>query len=219
VLNHVEKSGRVERKTDIASLAICFELGHCPQGLFGLISHLVSPEENQVSFDLSEDKIYQDQVCLMVNSGRDVDEIVLKRHLSHIEVAMFLESASSVGKSKSLLACRNVTPNIVCSTVRSVLQDCLQLSMDTLHYDRQKLQPVLCLSCPNINCSSWHEVEWSAKDCSMHCKSFKAKYVVPSSGLFWFSEGKIRDLHLIIDLSWSLKHIQTAIYFLFLMFV
>ena len=47
VLNHVPSSAFEERKTDIAPLCICFQLGHCPQGLFGvLISHLVSPDES-----------------------------------------------------------------------------------------------------------------------------------------------------------------------------
>ena len=35
-------------------------------------------------FDLSEDNIYQDQVSIRVNSSEDVDEISLKKHLSHI---------------------------------------------------------------------------------------------------------------------------------------
>ena len=59
-----------ERKTDIASLAIGFKLGHCPQGLFEvLISHLVSSvKSHKFSFDLSENKIYQDQVVLFASS-------------------------------------------------------------------------------------------------------------------------------------------------------
>ena len=63
VLNHVQASAGEERNTDIAPLAICFELCHCPQGLFGvLISHLVNPaESHNVSFHLTIDKIYQDQ--------------------------------------------------------------------------------------------------------------------------------------------------------------
>ena len=193
VLNHVQSSVCEERKTDIAPLAICFQLGHCPQGLFGvLISHLVNLEEihSSISFDLSDDKIYQDQVTLLVNSCEDVDEISLKKHLSRIEVTMFLDSASSDVESESVLACRKVTPNTVCATVRSILEYCLHLSLKTLHYNSKTLQPMLCLACPRENCSAMHEVKQGEEYCYMRCDVSKAKCVVPQAGRFWFSEGK-----------------------------
>ena len=193
VLNHVQSSVCEERKTDIAPLAICFQLGHCPQGLFGvLISHLVSSEEihSNISFDLSDDKIYQDQVTLLVNSCEDVDEISLKKHLSHIEVTMFLDSASSDVESESVLACRKVAPNTVCTTVRSILKDCLQLSLKTLHYNSKSLQPMLCLACSKDNCSAMHEVKQGEKCWYMRCNFSKAKCVIPQPGMYWFSEGK-----------------------------
>ena len=193
VLNHVQSSVCEERKTDIAPLAICFQLGHCPQGLFGvLISHLVSSEEihSKISFDLSDDKIYQDQVTLLVNSCEDVDEISLKKHLSHIKVTMFLDSASSDMESESVLACRKVTPNTVCATVRSILIDCLQLSLKTLHYNSKALQPMLCLACPRENCSAMHEVKQGEEHYYMRCDVSKAKCVIPQAGRYWFSEGK-----------------------------
>ena len=193
VLNHVQSSVCEERKTDIAPLAICFQLGHCPQGLFGvLISHLVSSEEihSNISFDLSDDKIYQDQVTLLVNSCEDVDEISLKKHLSHIEVTMFLDSASSDVESESVLACRKVTPNTVCTAVRSILEYCLLLSLKTLHYNSKTLQPMLCLACPKENCSAMHEVKQGEEHCYMRCDFSKAKCVIPRAGRYWFSEGK-----------------------------
>ena len=189
VLNHVQSSVCEERKTDIAPLAICFQQGHCPQGLFGvLISHLVSSEEvhSNISFDLSDDKIYQDRVTLLVNCCEDVDEISLRKHLSHIEVTMSLESSSDVES----LAYRFVTPNKVCNAVRSTLKDCLQLSFETLHYNSKTLKPVFCLACPRANCSALHEVMQKEKVWYMRCNVSKAKCVVPPSGMYWFSEGK-----------------------------
>ena len=193
VLNHVPSSACEERKTDIAPLCICFQLGHCPQGLFGvLISHLVSPEKSHVfSFDLSEDKIYQDQVSLLINSSEDVDEISLKRHLSRIEVTMYLEGCSDT-ESESFLAPRSMTPTAVCTTIRSILQECLQLSLKTLHYDIEKLQPMFCLACPESNCPvKMHEVITVKGSCVMHCKFSKRKCKVSFSGLYWFNGGKI----------------------------
>ena len=193
VLNHVQASVGEERKTDIAPLAICFELGHCPQGLFGvLISHLVSPaESHKVSFDLSEDKIYQDQVVLLVSSSEDRDEMSLKRHLSHIEVTMYLSESLSGKECESLCLSRSATPTTVCTTVCSILQDCLQLSMTTLRYDGKKLQPKFCQSCPRSNCAAMHEVKCGEKQtCIMFCKT--TKYAIPSSGLYWFDQGKTK---------------------------
>ena len=191
VLNHVPSSSCEERKTDIAPLCICFQLGHCPQGLFGvLISHLVNPDEShEFSFDLSEDRIYQDQVSLLISE--DFDEITLKRHLSHIEVTMFLEDCSDTDLGSES---RIISPPTVCTTVRTILQDSLQLSLKTLHYDINKLQPVFCLPCPKLNCPhKIHEV----KDCFIRCKFSKRRLEIPSSGLHWFSEGK--NIYTIIE--------------------
>ena len=186
VLNHAPASTGIQRKTDIAPLAICFKLGHCPQGLFGvLISHLMSPDKNHdFSFDL-EDTIYQDQVFLLVSSCEEVDQISLKRHLSHIEVTMYLEGSSSDAES---IVPRSTTPTTVCTTVRLILQDCLQLSMMTLHYDGKKLRPKFCLACPT--CTDLQEVKCGAEHTYMNCKTCSAKRPVSSSGMFWFKQSK-----------------------------
>ena len=192
VLNHAPNSACEERKTGIAPLCICFQLGHCPQGLFGvLISHLVNPDtKHEFSFALSEDKIYQDQVSLEVNSSEDVDEISLKRYLSHIEVTMYLEGCSDT-ESESFLASRSISPTAVCTTVHSILQDCLQLSLKTLHYDIKKLQPIFCLPCLKSNCPvERHKIIKGKKSCFMYCNFSKKKCEIASSGLYWFNGGK-----------------------------
>ena len=192
VLNHVPSSAREERNTNIAPLCICFQLGHCPQGLFGvLISHLLSPDRNhEFSFDLSEDKIYQDQVSLLVNSSEDVDEISLKKHLSHIEVTMYLVGCSDT-KPESFSVPRSITPTALCNTVRSILRDCLQLSLKTLHYDIRKLQPMFCLPCLMSNCPvKMHEVKCGENNGFMYCTYSQFKCKIPPTGKHWFNEGK-----------------------------
>ena len=206
VLNHVQALVGEQRKTDIAPLAICFELGHCPQGLFGvLISHLVSPaKSHKVSFDLSKDKIYQDQVVLLVSSPEDRDEMSLKRQLTHIEVTMYYNS-SPVEESEPS-SHRSATIRTVCTTVRSILHDCLQLSMKTLRYDDNKLQPKFCLACPKRDCEIKHH---KVKKCGekkayyiMFCET--TKYEIPSPGLYWFDQGKtLNTKHTVHSISFS----------------
>ena len=213
VLNHVPpSSGCVERKTNIAPLAICFQLGHCPQGLFGvLISHLVNPDEShEFKFNLSEDKIYQDQVSLQVRSSEDVDEMSLKSHLSYIEIIMYLEDSSDT-ESQPLQDSRSITSiAVLCTRVRSILDNCLQLSLKTLRYDYTKLQPKFCLQCSSSNCDKMHEVNFTKKGCFMHCNS-KVKHRICSSGQYWFGKGRsnILDvfcflcfLHLVFATHW-----------------
>ena len=110
-----------ERKTDIAPLAIRFELGHCPQGSLGV--HLSPAKSLTYSFDLSEDKIYQDQVVLLVSSSEDRNEMSLKRHLSHIEVTMYYDY-SPVKEFEPLSLPKSATISTVCTTVHCTNSDC-----------------------------------------------------------------------------------------------
>ncbi len=113
VLNHVPMSSSDAVSTDIVPLAITFQLGHCPKGLFGMmITYLLNPEVIQeLTFDLSEDHIYQDQVSLLVNSSEDVDQICLKGHHSYTEVGVVLENYSTSAISSELCAPRGNTPS------------------------------------------------------------------------------------------------------------
>ena len=195
VLNHFQTLPPTERKTDITQLAITFQQGHCPKGLLGmLVSHLMSPEMNQeFTFDLLEDNIHQDQVSLLVHSTEDVDEICLKRHLSHLEVTMFLENYSIGEESHAILASRENTPTEVCNAVRLILQNCLHLSLKTLHYDCKKVGPMFCLMCPHKDCFLQHEVKEGKRNCCLHCSNCRRKFKLPTSGGHWFNEGRFHS--------------------------
>ena len=193
VLNHVKPLSE-ERKMDIVPLAITFKSGHCPKGLLGmLISYLMNPEKDrEVTFDLLEDNIYQDQVSLLVRSTQDVDEVCLKSHLSHLEVTIFLDNSSVVEGSDILFGSRKNTPIKVCNGIRVILQDFLQQSLKTLHYDYKKVGPIFCLTCSLEDCPSHHEVNIGEASCYLHCSSTQnAKVPLPKTGGHWFGEGKI----------------------------
>ncbi len=193
VLNHVEESPSNKISTVIAPLAITFKLGHCPNGLFGmLISYLLNPEGDQNrSFDLLEDRIYRDQVSLRVNSLEDVDQICLRSNLSHLEVSVFLENYPPSTSSTVVCIPRATTPNEVCCGIRITLDNCLQLSLKKLHYDCTKITPCFSLKCPQENCSQLHEVKLLRKQMwFMRCSSQNKSVELPETGMFWFMEGK-----------------------------
>ncbi len=192
VLNHVEKSPSDTIDTVIAPLAVTFKLGHCPKGLFGmLISYLLNPEGDQnLTFDLLEDQIYQDQVSLRVNSSVDVDQICLRSHLSYLEVSVVLENYPPSTSSTVVCIPRATTPNEVCCGIRLTLDNCLQLSLQKLHYDFTKITPCFTLKCPQENCLKFHEVELRKQLYFMRCSGHFGRIQPPESGMFWFTKGK-----------------------------
>ncbi len=188
ILNHVPKSPPSERVySDIAPLAITFQLGHCPKGLFGmLISYLLNPERNQeLTFDLLEDRIYQDQISLQVSSTEDVDQICLRSFISHLEVSVTLENPSN---NSAMYAPRATTPNEVCNNIRVTLDNCIELSLKKLHYSCDKVGAAFSLTCPQ-ECGLLHEVKKGKHSLYMRCRKH-GKLIVPASGCLWFKEGK-----------------------------
>ena len=193
VLNHVEKSSPDAINTLIAPLAVTFQLGHCPKGLFGMvISYLLNPEGDQnLTFDLLEDEIYQDQVSLRVNSSEDVDQICIRSHLSHLEISVSLENYPPSTSSTVKYIPRGTTPNEVCCNIRLILNNCLQLSLKKLHYDSTKIIPSFSLKCPLENCFQLHEVQLLRKQVwFMRCCAHSKRIEPPKCGMFWFREGK-----------------------------
>ncbi len=189
VLNHVEKSPSDTIDTVIAPLAVTFKLGHCPKGLFGmLISYLLCPEGNQeFTFDLLEDRIYQDQVSLRVSSSEDVDQICLRSRISHLEVSVVLENYPPANNSAKY-APRETTPHEVCNNIRIMLDNCIQLSLKKLHYSCDKVGTAFSLTCPE-KCGLLHEVKKGKRSLYIQCIRH-GKLIVPESARPWFNEGK-----------------------------
>ncbi len=189
ILNHVPKSPSERVDTGIACLAITFQLGHCPKGLFGvLISYLLCPEGNQeLTFDLLEDCIYQDQVSLLLSSSEDGDQICLRSCISHLEVSVTLENYPPANNSAKC-ALRATTPHEVCDNIRVMLDNCIKLSLKKLHYSCDKVGTGFSLTCPK-KCGSLHEVKKGKHSLYMRCSSH-GKLTIPESACPWFNEGK-----------------------------
>ncbi len=189
ILKHVPKSPSERTDTGIACLTITFQLGHCPKRLFGvLISYLLCPEGNQkLTFELLEDRIYQDQVSLLLSSSEDVDQICLRSCISHLEVSVVLENYPPASNSAKY-ASRVTTPNEVCNNIRVMLDNCIELSLTKLHYSCDKVGAAFSLTCP-LKCGSLHEVKKGKHSFYMRC-STHGKLKISESGCPWFIEGK-----------------------------
>ena len=184
VLNHVQESSVENPCTDIMPLSVQFCCSHCPKGLFGvLVTHLMTPVVDRdssscTSFALIQDKIFKDQVSFKVSSYSDRDEISLKLSVSHIEVR-FLPSV-----------CENRELSIgeVCSNVRQVIKISILRSLDDLHYDKDKVLPVMCFRCEH--CSELHQVNEGKDRRKVYCEKTNRNSRIPMRGRCWYNEGK-----------------------------
>ncbi len=153
-----------------------------------LISYLLCPEGNQeFTFDLLEDRIYQDQVSLRVSSSEDVDQICLRSRISHLEVSVVLENYPPANNSAKY-APRETTPHEVCNNIRIMLDNRIQLSLKKLHYSCDKVGTAFSLTCPE-KCGLLHEVKKGKRSLYIQCISH-GKLIVPESARPWFNEGK-----------------------------
>ena len=100
------------------------------------------------------------------------------------EVTIFLDNSSVEGSEVSFGSRKN-TPIKVCNGIHVILQDCLQQSLKTLHYDYKKVGPIFCLTCSLKDCSSHHEVNIGETSCYLHCSSTQnAKVSLPKYHLY-----------------------------------
>ena len=180
VLNHVQESTEEEMDTDILPLAVHFKCAHCPKGLFGvLVTHLMTPSsaKYKVTFTLMEDKIFKDHVSFEVHSSDARDQMSIKSFSSHLEIYFFPELSKD----------RVISIGDVCNSVRQIIKDAIDSSLDHLHYKKEKVCPVMCLEC--IYCHKVHQVAEGKTHYKMFCTKDRKTYRVPPSGSCWFNKG------------------------------
>ena len=182
VLNHVKKSNDEGQCTDILPLSVRFQCLHCPKGLFGvLVARLMTikpTEETDISFALIEHKIIKDQVSFVVHSNSYHDELSLRILPSHIEIKCF----PTLDEERVLLSVGEV-----CSNIRQVIETSILRSVEDLHYNKHKVEPVMCLKCEN--CSELHQVK-KGDCCKMHCEKIRKDICIPLRGRCWYNEGQ-----------------------------
>ena len=185
VLNHVQESSAEELHTDISPLYIRFQCSHCPKGLFGvLVTHLMTPKsdgepnDSHISFALNQDKIFKDQVSFDVCRYADEEELCLKMLPTHLEVKF----------SPSQSDDRDSSISETCSDIRQVIDTSIYRSLDDLHYNKQKVKPVMCFRCEH--CSELHQVKKGKEYYKVFCKVTDKNTRIPKQGRFWYNEGE-----------------------------
>ena len=181
VLNHLQDSVKVEKKSKISALAIGFKCHHCPKGLFGtIVCHFMSQEisKNQgqdVTFSLLKDSIFRDQVCWKVYKSREIQGTVsLKMSLSHIEV-IFCPDENEDFKS--------LAP--VCNNLRLILREAIRRSLEHLRYNPDKVVPVESFRC---NCGKLHPVEIKKNKVTIKCEE---RIYMEECCNCWFNLGEL----------------------------
>ena len=178
VLNHLQDSVEVDKKSKISALAIGFKCHHCPKGLFGtIVCHFMSQEisRQDVTFSLLKDSIFRDQVCWKVYKSSEIQGIVsLKMSLSHIEV-IFCPDENEDFKS--------LAP--VCNNLRLILREAVRRSLEHLRYNPDKVVPVESFIC---NCGKLHPVEIKKNKVTIKCEE---RIYMEECCSCWFNLGEL----------------------------
>ena len=176
VLNHLQDSVELEKKSKICTLAIDFEHHHCPKGLFGtIVCHFMSQEisKNQgqdVTFSLLKDSIFRDQVCWKVYKSCEIQGTVL----SHIEETICPYENEDF---------KSLAP--VCNNLRLILREAIHQSLEHLRYNPDKVAPVESFRC---NCGKLHPVEIKKNKVTIKCEE---RIYMEECYSSWFNLGEL----------------------------
>lgn len=178
VLNHL-KSPPEDIPSPVHSLAMKFDSGHCPKGMFGVLLHCILTAEKRITWTLDVSKIFRDQVSFKV--GQYGDLVTVKFHTSHLEL-MCLPTTESPQRAE------DISVKVICNIARLAVEAGIKQSAKSLHYSEKKTKYCLGLPCIEQNCGMVHEiltVDWhSVKNCS---GGFIA---TPEPALYWFGLSK-----------------------------
>ena len=179
VLNHVQEFTGAELETCVMPLSLKFKCKHCPKGLFGvLVTHLMSTntQSSGISFSLREDKIFKEQVSFYVKSSGEKDTVSLKFSTHQLKISFYPELSED----------RETPISSVCSKVREIISQSIISSLESLHYSRANVEPVLCMEC--AQCFELHEVMVGQKHIKIHCDTGNQGIVLPPQAGYWWGE-------------------------------
>ena len=159
----------------VQPLAIMFDCGHCPKGMFGVLLHYILTHQNkQLDWNLDISKIFRDQVSFEVGPYEDV--VSIKFHTTHLEVGC---SPMDIERNEAF------TLKKICNLIRCTLVSGIQQATKSLHYSQVKTKHSLGLVC--TECNKGHKVTDVASQLMIRCPSQGEGFLpLPDPGSFWF---------------------------------
>ena len=175
VLNHLLEPPKEVQKSIVQPLAITFDCGHCPKGVFGVLIHcLMTSDSRRMEWNLDVSSIFRDQVSFQVGLYGDI--VTLKFCTTYLEVRCRPIEVTPRDKALSVKK--------ICNTVRYELASSIEEARISLRYSSEKMRLSFGLMCKD--CSVSHKV---LKDGTIHMISdcSQQRYnPLPDSGSFWF---------------------------------
>ena len=175
ILNHLTECPKGLNKSIVQPLAITFDCGHCPKGMFGVLLHcIVTTKSRRLQWNLDINMIFKDQVSFKV--GKYDDVITLKFCTTHLEVSCHPVKVSVRDKALSMVK--------ICNTVRSMLSSGIEQARVSLRYSPDKTRHDFGLVCSK--CGTVHKVLQEGPQHLVGMYSKKGYQDLPESGSYWF---------------------------------
>lgn len=165
-------------KTSIVQpLAILFDRGRCPKGLFSVLLHyIITHPSKKLSWDLNVDKIFRDSTSFEVGFFKDL--VTIKFFSTRLEVDF--APVNTTQRSESSL-------KEVCSHIRYMVISGTQEAIESLHYSTKYSIGLAC-----TKCQRYHKVIQDKSEFLLQCPVQVT--AIPVSGSCWFGSKSVMFL-------------------------
>ena len=176
-LAHAELPPNAKSKDIIPPLLVVFESGYCPNGMFGaLVVNLLKKGK----FELKEDRIYRDQICLSVSPHYDSFQF----SLSPISIKIALHTTIEQN--------RKITLGRICCDVRREIDESIHAVTEVLHYTDKAAHSFafFCPEPPPHDESHAATINFSpeGEPCTLTCPFSGNNHLPPDGHMLWFDE-------------------------------
>lgn len=154
VLNHLEEAPMPEGDTGVPLLAVKFLSNHCPKGMFGVLVHYLLTDNS--NWKLERENVFKDQVSFEVGAYKDI--VTLKALPKHFELN-FHSCERPIEEDPKFHV------KVIRHQVREALYNGTLQAVRDLHYNKEKINPMLALVCKVKN-EVLHEIKDSNFPCS-----------------------------------------------------
>ena len=160
----------------VQPLAITFDCGHCPKGLFGVLLHCILTQEKQdLDWSLDIDKIFRDQVSFDV--GPYNETVTIKFLTTHLEILFSPEDVAQRDEAFSFKK--------ICNMIRCTVLTGIEQARKSLHYSEAKTKHSLGIVCSE--CDKVHKVTKVSSQHLVKCLRLGEGYQhLPHIASFWF---------------------------------